>query len=77
MKWTSEEITVLVVIVFVPAFIGGLFVMNFLQKSWIKDGTIIENGDKVYRVVEVKKVVTYQDIASSTVTGNAVYSGEK
>ena len=77
MNWTDKKVDVLVAIVFVIAFVGGLFVMNILQKSWIKDGTIIENGDKVYRVVEVKKIVTYQDIASSPLTGSVVYSGEK
>ena len=77
MNWTDKDIGLIVSLVGITTFLVGMFIGERDSLDKVQDGIIIENGDKVYRVVEVKKVVTYQDIASSTVTGSAVYSGEK
>jgi len=76
MNWKDKDIVVIVSIVGITAFLVGMFVGERDSLDKVQDGTIIENGDKVYRVVEVKKVVTYQEIAS-TVSATSVYSGEK
>lgn len=77
MNWTGKDVAIVCIFVFTGGMFSGVGLEHNKKDSSIVDGAIIENGDKVYRVVEVKKVVTYQDIASSTVIGSAVYSGEK
>ena len=77
MNWTDKDIGLIVSIVGITTFLMGMFIGERDSLDKVQDGIIIENGDKVYRVVEVKKVVTYQDIASSPVTSTVVYSGEK
>ena len=64
MNWTDKDIGLIVSIVGITTFLMGVFIGERDSLDKVQDGIIIENGDKVYRVVEVKKVVTYQDIAS-------------
>lgn len=69
------------VIALLLGILGGFFVGSCAEqtafKSKLEDGYVIKAGDKYFKTVEVKKVVTYQDIASQPATANAVYSGEK